>query len=109
MKQDSSTISWNNLGSEWFELATTAESRMLFIMPYTLAKLGDVEGKKILDLGCGEGGYSRALAQRQAQMVSIDCSEQAIKYASEQAIISGLFIEDYVRNSNDLFGIANDD
>ena len=73
-----------------------------------LAKLGDVEGKKILDLGCGEGGYSRALAQRQAQMVSIDCSEQAIKYASEQAIISGLFIEHYVRNSNDLFGIAND-
>ena len=51
MKQDSSTISWNNLGSEWFELATNAESRMYFIMPYTLAKLGDVEGKKILDLG----------------------------------------------------------
>lgn len=105
VNEDSSTTSWNNLGSEWFELAQTAESRMLFIMPYTLTKLSVVEGKKILDLGCGEGGYSIELAKRKAEVVSIDCSVQAIQYASEQAEKNGLFIEHYVRNSNDLFGI----
>ena len=107
INKDSSTTSWNSLGSEWIELAQIAESRMLFIMPYTLAKLGDVEGKKILDLGCGEGGYSRELAKRKAEMVSIDCFEQAIQYASEQAIKSGLPIEHYIRNSNNLFDISD--
>jgi len=36
MKQDASTISWNNLGDEWLTLAQTGESRMMFIMPYML-------------------------------------------------------------------------
>ena len=73
INHDSSTRAWNTLGKEWFELAQTGESRVHFIMPYTLAKLGDVAGKKILDLGCGEGGYSRALAKKGAQVVAVDC------------------------------------
>lgn len=105
MKHDSSTKSWSQLGREWFELAQTGESRMYFIMPYMLEKLGEVEGKTILDLGCGEGGYSRELAKRNANVVAIDCSEYSIEYSSEQSTINGLSIEHYVRNSNDLYGI----
>lgn len=102
-KQDSSTKAWNNLGEEWFALAQNGESRMQFIMPYTLEKLGDVAGKKILDLGCGEGGYSRALAKKGADLVSVDCSQPAICYAAEQAKKENLSIQHYRRNSNDLF------
>ncbi|MDE7300376.1 MAG: class I SAM-dependent methyltransferase [Lachnospiraceae bacterium] len=80
---------------------------MHFIMPYTLGKLGDVAGRKILDLGCGEGGYSRALAKKGAEVVSVDCSESAIRYAAEQAEKEKLFIRHYVRNSCDLFEIAD--
>ena len=29
MKQDSSTIAWNAMGDEWFELAQTGEARSL--------------------------------------------------------------------------------
>ena len=105
--QDSSTKAWNELGEEWFELAQTGESRIHFIMPYTLEKLGDVTGRKILDLGCGEGGYSRALAKKGAEVVSVDCSESAIRYAAEQAEKEKLFIRHYVRNSCDLFEIAD--
>ena len=76
-------------------------------MPYTLGKLGDVAGRKILDLGCGEGGYSRALAKKGAEVVSVDCSESAIRYAAEQAEKEKLFIRHYVRNSCDLFEIAD--
>ena len=56
MKHDNSTIAWNNLGEEWFEQAM-GETRIHFIMPYMLQYMGDVEGLKILDLGCGEGPY----------------------------------------------------
>ena len=107
MKHDSSTISWNTLGDEWFELAQTSESRNCFIMPYMLNLIGDVKGKKILDLGCGEGGYSRALAKSGAELTAVDCSEKAICYAQDLAVKENLHIDHYIRNSNDLFGITD--
>lgn len=108
MQHDSSTIAWNALGDEWFELAQTGESRIYFIMPNMLKYIGGVEGKKILDLGCGEGGYSRELSKRGAQVISVDCSEKAIEYARSLAKRDNLKIEHYVRNSNDLFDIESE-
>lgn len=108
MKQDSSTISWNQLGDEWIGLAETGESRMCFIMPYMLELIGDVSGKEILDLGCGEGGYSRELSKKGADVVSVDCSEVLIEYARNQARLSNFNIQHHIRNSNDLYGIENE-
>lgn len=108
MKQDSSTIAWNAMGDEWFELAQTGEARNCFIMPNMLKFLGNVQGKKILDLGCGEGGYSRELTKRGAQLVSVDCSSKAIEYAISLARAENLDIEHFVRNSNDLFDIESE-
>lgn len=107
MKQDSSTASWNNLGAEWLELAQTGETRMHFIMPYMLEKMGDVQGKRILDLGCGEGGYSRELAKKNAEVVAVDCSEESIHYSAKQAESSNLTISHFLRNSNNLYGMGN--
>lgn len=109
MKHDRSTISWNNLGEEWFELAQQGETRMHFIMPYMLKFMGNVEGVKILDLGCGEGGYSRELAKRNAEVVAIDCSEKAVRYSMESAKKEGLDIPHYIRNSNDLYEIEDNE
>lgn len=108
MKHDSSTIAWNAMGDEWFKLAQTGESRNCFIMPNMLKFMGDVKGKKILDLGCGEGGYSRELAKKGAQLVSIDCSQKAIDFAIDLANKEKLDIEHYVRNSNALFDIESE-
>lgn len=107
MRQDSSTIAWNNLGEEWFELAQKGESRKCFIMPHMLRFMGDVDGLCILDLGCGEGGYSRELTRRGAKVTAVDCSEKAVLYSMELARQEGLDIEHQIRNSNDLFGIRD--
>lgn len=109
MKHDNSTIAWNNLGEEWFELAQTGESRMHFIMPKMLEYIGNVDGLKILDLGCGEGGYSRELAKRNAKVVAVDCSEKAIKYSMKLAKEEALDIKHYIRNSNDLYEINDNE
>ena len=109
MKHDNSTIAWNNLGEEWFELAQTGESRIHFIMPKMLEYIGNVDGLKILDLGCGEGGYSRELAKRNAKVVAVDCSEKAIKYSMKLAKEEALDIKHYIRNSNDLYEINDNE
>jgi SAM-dependent methyltransferase len=96
------------MGDEWFKMAQTSESRNCFIMPNMLKFLGDVKGKRILDLGCGEGGYSRELTKKGAQLVSVDCSTKTIEYASALASEENLYIEHYVRNSNDLFDIESE-
>lgn len=88
-------------------LAQTGETRNYFIMPNMLKFMGDVKGKKVLDLGCGEGGYSRELAKRGAQIVSVDCSHRAIEYAITLAKEENLRIDHYIRNSNDLFDIES--
>ena len=49
---------------------------MYFIIPYTLQKIGDVANLKVLDNGCGEGGYSRELAKRGANVTAVDCSNK---------------------------------
>ena len=108
MKHDSSTIAWNAMGDEWFRLARTGEYRMQFIMPNMLRFMGDVSGKRILDLGCGEGGYARELVKRGAQLVAVDCSEKAIEYAAALSREEGLPVELHVRNSNDLFDIESE-
>lgn len=108
MKGDSSTNCWGKVGSEWIEKAQTNDFRIHYLMPYTLQKLGKVEGLDVLDLGCGEGGYSRELAARGAKVTAADCSEMAIAYAAFAAKEKDLDISCLVRNSNDLYGIQKD-
>lgn len=107
MREDSSTNSWNQVGEQWCDLAQVNDFRIYFIMPYTMKQLGDVSGKRILDLGCGEGGYSRELALRGAEVTAIDCSKFFIEYAKNKAMENGLDILHYVRNSNDLYDIKD--
>ncbi len=82
MKKDRSTESWGNaeMSDEWIQMAQNNPHRIHFIMPFTFKQLGDVSGKVILDLGCGEGGYSRELARKGAIVTAVDCAENVIKY-----------------------------
>ncbi len=50
-----------------------------------LGALGEVRGKHICDLACGEGYLSRALADRGAHVTGVDLSEALLGYARGQA------------------------
>ncbi len=109
MKNDSSTESWGNkaMTREWIQLAQTNPHRIHFIMPFTFKRLGDVRDKGILDLGCGEGGYSRELTRNGAAVTAVDCAGDAIDYCISRAAEERLDIAYHVRNSCDLHGIAD--
>ena len=49
--------------------------------PALLAACLPVEGRDVLDVGCGQGFFSRQLADRGARVVGIDLSEKQIAYA----------------------------
>ena len=54
---------------------------------------GDVTGKKLLDLGCGEGYFSRQMAEQGASVIGIDLSPNQLKFARERESEQPLGIE----------------
>src|SRR4051812_40310577 len=52
--------------------------------------LGDVRGKHILELGCGDGGNAILLALRGAHVVGVDISPRAIEIARRRAELHGV-------------------
>ncbi len=54
-------------------------------MPRMLAMLGEVRGRNVLDLGCGEGGYARELAKRGAAVTGVDGSARLIEVARSRS------------------------
>ena len=49
--------------------------------PATLSLLPEVEGKRVLDSGCGPGAKSEWLLDQGAEVVALDCSPKMIEHA----------------------------
>lgn len=65
---------------------------------YFLSKMGDVQGKRVLDVGCGGGILSEEFARAGALVTGIDLSPVSLDAAKAHAKKSGLEI-DYVLSS----------
>lgn len=64
--------------------------REMIINPVIFELLNDIEGKVILDAGCGEGYLSRILASKCKKVIAVDFSEKMLSIAkakTEQANI----------------------
>ena len=64
--------------------------------------LGDVAGLRVLDLGCGEGGYARELARRGATVAGVDGSPRLIEIARARTRAAGLDVRFLVANASAL-------
>lgn len=58
-----------------------------------LELVGDVTGKRVLEIGCGDGTLAVELARRGARMTAIDASEAMITAAKQRAGASSVTIE----------------
>src|SRR6478672_12965370 len=108
MADDSSTRSWEAAADAWVEHADTSDYQNFFLRPRMLALAGDVSGRRVLDLGCGEGAYSRALAGRGAKVTGIDGSRRLVDAARQRAAMTGLEITYQCSNANDLEDVDDD-
>jgi ubiquinone/menaquinone biosynthesis C-methylase UbiE len=106
--EDSSTKSWNQIAEAWVIHADMNDYRNVFLIPHTFALLGNVTGKNVLDVGCGEGGYTRMFASKGAYVTGIDGSDRLIEIAKRRAEKENLSIVYHVTNSNSLSEIADE-
>jgi SAM-dependent methyltransferase len=67
-----------------------------------LELIGDVEGKRVLDAGCGYGYYSLLLAKRSAMVTGIDISEKMIGLAKNNAHKASIECKFFVCDMQDL-------
>ncbi len=74
---------WNANAYAWTVLARAGHDvyRDLLNTPSFLAMLPDVRGQHGLDIGCGEGGNTRLVAERAGKMSAIDIASTFIDHA----------------------------
>lgn len=81
------------------------------IFPNVLRLLGDVTGKKILDLGCGQGMFAELLRDNGAHVTGIDAGKELIKIAEEKSVSikqKGTHkVVYHVASADDLFMVKN--
>lgn len=79
--------SWNAVADWYDELLEdrTNDHYEQTIIPGTLALLGDVRGKAVLDLACGQGVIARRLAEAGAAVVGCDAAQRLIAAARKRS------------------------
>lgn len=55
--------------------------RYAFFGPAQRAVVGDVKGKRLLDVGCGAGYFSRLMAEAGAEVTGVDISPRMVEHA----------------------------
>ncbi len=83
-----------NAGSFDLELVAAryerALNKPLYPLEVAYALMGDIRGKRVLDVGCGNGEHSLLFARWSAQVVGVDISAGAVALATERAQRAGL-------------------
>jgi len=95
---------WNEAVEVWVENVRGGGDHYREFMngPAFKRMVGDVGGKRVLDLACGEGYFSRYFTEEGADVTGIDISEEMIRAAVEEEMRSPLGIEYHVADAADL-------
>ncbi|HEC35168.1 MAG TPA: class I SAM-dependent methyltransferase [Anaerolineae bacterium] len=72
------------LAEAYAALVDTKPHNAYYERPATLSLLPDVEGKRVLDAGCGPGVYAEWLVNRGAEVVAFDANEKMVRLARER-------------------------
>ena len=88
---------WDACGRAFDHFNSTADSYSEIIERPAIQELvGNVAGKRVLDLGCGAGPYSIWFAGRGAQVSGLDLSETMLALAEQKAIERGVQLDLHV-------------
>lgn len=74
---------WAALADTWIEFTSNGGDphRQGLLDSWMLDAIGDVTRQDVVDLGCGEGRFSRMMAERGAKVTGLDLNERFIDFA----------------------------
>jgi SAM-dependent methyltransferase len=75
---------WEESAQAWVAAqADKGDSSRQFLDPILLSRLGDVRGLRTLDIGCGEGRFSRVLRRLGAETVGLEPTGPLLRHAAQ--------------------------
>jgi len=77
-------VGWDISAEAWIRNVETDVNRLHVLDPVMREQAGDVQGKRVLDVGCGEGRFCRMMGARGAVAVGIDPTAKFIERAQER-------------------------
>lgn len=77
-------FTYDSVAAAYAEMVDSAPYNAHYERPAMLALLPPVEGRRILDAGCGSGWYADQLLQRGAEVDGIDASPAMLAYAERR-------------------------
>jgi SAM-dependent methyltransferase len=95
---------WNEGATSWVEFVRSGKNYYTEYLngPGLKRMIGDVEEKKVLDMGCGEGCFSRFFAKEGARVVGIDLSDALIRAAMDEEERQPLGVKYFVADAANL-------
>jgi len=95
---------WDEAAKIWVEFVRSGRNYYAEYLngPALKQTVGSVKGKQVLDIGCGEGYFSRFFAKAGAEVVGIDLSEALIKAAKEEEENRPLGVKYFVADAANL-------
>ena len=101
--KDTLRTQWTEAAQDWVGQDQAVRTGMLD--SWMLDALGNVRGKRALDIGCGEGRFSRLLAELGTEVTGIDLTEPLIERARSLAVGGDSYV---MGDAETLDGIADE-
>lgn len=104
MTEDNPKNQWDDSADAWADFVRTGldYTREYMNNPAMFEMLGNIKGKRILDLACGEGYNSRLMAGKGAKVTGVDFAKTMIDLAIRKEKEEKLGIDYYVSDASDL-------
>ena len=99
---------WEAMAEDWISRLQDGETshREAMLDGWMHDAVGDVSGRKVVDLGCGEGRFSRMLAERGAMVTGVDLCRPFIEYAKSHRVSDEVYL---IGDMEDLHGVSSDE
>ncbi len=101
---EASRSAWDQAAELWSDFVESGLDyyRIDFHGPALLNACGLVEGLRVLDLGCGQGYFTRLLAESGARAIGVDLSKKLVVRAIEHEARLGLGSEFYALDATEV-------
>ena len=99
---------WEAMAEDWISQIQDSETshRKAMLDGWMLDAVGDASDLKVIDLGCGEGRFSRMLAERGAMVTGVDLCRPFIEFAKNHRVSDEAYM---IGDMENLHGVPGDE